>query len=951
MSFSGRLGGPVAALVLTIILFTPSVGTAASWSLLTGPRYAAGADPSGLTLADYDNDGVPDIIAVNHHNGGSISYLAGKGDATFDKRRVHKLAHDPVAIESADLNGDGDMDIVMANWDDGSISVMLGRGDKTFDDPVDSANGGQLKPINIEVADFDGDGLLDVVASNMESASISVFYGDGAWTSPVTPVVFGLDPDYALRSTARGLTVADFDGDGLPDVACTNWDAGVVHFLKNDGSRSAAAFTEVIGPLATGSKPWTVEAADFNGDGNQDVAVSNTADDTLNVYLGNGAFDGFTATTPAYSYKTLEGPSDVKAVLLNNDRYLDLVVANALNNSVTIYLGVGDGAFGSSGSFYTTLYPASIVCGDFDNDLLTDIAVGAFTSGSVSLFKGALHIEGDWRFGNMTSTYPAGLSPGYMKTGDFDLDLAPDLIAAEPGGGANLLPGDGHGALGASTPYTSPVHLPSCGPAADLNGDIRLDFAEVVFDTESTAGAVSVQIRQTDGSLGAAVEYPVGNGPTCVAAVDLNKDGFKDLVSTDTGDGVNPGSISILINVGDGTFQTSVPYFTGPSPENAVYADLNGDGYPEAIVPNRVDGGPDRVTVMYNDRGAGFGSSAHLEVGESPGMPLVFDLDRDGRPDIAVPNSADGTVTLLMNDGKGNFPDSGKVTLAAGPAPVHVAACDLDMNGLVDIAAGNSGNDTVTVFLSEEKSTLTANVATSGVADDPAGGGTDAVSGVYDTGTDFSITATPNPGYAFTGWSGNYKGRANPLAVSLHGDKTVTANFAPGPYVTDITPGDGIMGDTVTITGMNFGSAGRIRVGRKKVRPITWSDTSITFEVPSKVPHGVQTMYIESRDFDPSGTTAFEVRRAAITGISPASGVRGDTVAITGDDFGTGRLRVSFYSAEGRKRGARPLPDPVPTNTSVSVTVPKLPPGDYTVVVRNGHGESLPIPFAVDPVP
>src|SRR5438552_3797650 len=239
----------------------------------------------------------------------------------------------PYSVAVGDFNGDGHLDLAVANGGSNDVSVLLGNGDGTFTPArnFDAGLGGG--PLWVAVGDFNLDRKLDLVVANSSSDSVGVLLGNGDGT-------FGSPQTFTFAGDPESIAIWDFNGDGKPDLAVANDDtAGTVAVLLGSGGGNfQPAQTFQVG----GSNSESVAAGDFNGDGRLDVAVANAGSNTVSVLLGNG--DGIfqAARTFAVGMK----PEFVVAGDVNGDGILDLAVGNHNSGTVTVLLGNGNGTFG-----------------------------------------------------------------------------------------------------------------------------------------------------------------------------------------------------------------------------------------------------------------------------------------------------------------------------------------------------------------------------------------------------------------------------------------------------------------------------------------------------------------------------------------------------------------------------------------------------------------------------
>lgn len=229
---------------------------------------------------------------------------------------------------------------------------------------------------SVVLADVNGDGNLDVVESGSDATSVLLGNGDGTFQPSIaTPMTIGL---FAL---------GDVNGDGMLDIASTYYpdNTGPVYVALGNGDGTFQAQSAV----ATGfDHPYATAAADVNGDGSLDLVVANTGQyaggNTVSILLGNG--DGtFQQRT---DYGTGVSPFDVAVADLNGDGKLDLATANADSNSASVLLGNGDGTFQAQATYATGSYPFAISVGDLDGNGIPDLAMTNYQNNSVSVLKG-----------------------------------------------------------------------------------------------------------------------------------------------------------------------------------------------------------------------------------------------------------------------------------------------------------------------------------------------------------------------------------------------------------------------------------------------------------------------------------------------------------------------------------------------------------------------------------
>ncbi|MFI5461494.1 MAG: beta strand repeat-containing protein, partial [Isosphaerales bacterium] len=348
---------------------------------------SVGSGPDAIVAGDFNGDGKLDLAVANKYSN-DISVLLGNGDGTFQPQVTYAVGSYPVAIMAGDFNGDGKLDLAVAN--EGSfflnsmgdtVSVLLGNGDGTFQPQVTYAVGSG--PDAIVAGDFNGDGKLDLAVANagsysVDDGTVSVLLGNGDGT-------FQPQVTYAVGLSPSSIVAGDFTGDGRIDLAVAggNYNSvtgsvGEVSVLLGNGD---GTFQPAV-QYAVGANPTGIVAGDFNGDGKLDLAVANEYDPDISVLLGNG--DG--TFRPQVTYALAQLPVAIVAGDFNGDGKLDLAVTGG--GSASVLLGNGDGTFQSPVNSTVGYTPSTIVAGDFSGDGKLDLAAPNAGASDVSVLLG-----------------------------------------------------------------------------------------------------------------------------------------------------------------------------------------------------------------------------------------------------------------------------------------------------------------------------------------------------------------------------------------------------------------------------------------------------------------------------------------------------------------------------------------------------------------------------------
>lgn len=332
--------------------------------------FATGHAPVSVARGDFNGDGILDL-AVANSGSNTLTVAQGQSNGSFKLKQTPATGLNPAAVAVGDFNGDGKLDLAVANQVDSTVSILLGNGDGTFTAAVGTPPQTGAGPVAAVTADFDNDGRMNIVTANNTENLSSVLEGngDGTFTTNSTGPNTGSGP--------IAIAAGDFNGDGLLDLAILNNRDNTFSILPGNGD---GTFTWT-GNKTTGNQPSSIVAADFNGDGKIDLAIANEADSTVSIFLGAGDGTFNLQSSPA----TGTGPAAVTVGDFNGDGIPDLATGNATANSVSILLGNGDGTFQAHADSTTSVGPTSIVAGDFNGDGKLDLAVANKLANTISI--------------------------------------------------------------------------------------------------------------------------------------------------------------------------------------------------------------------------------------------------------------------------------------------------------------------------------------------------------------------------------------------------------------------------------------------------------------------------------------------------------------------------------------------------------------------------------------
>jgi hypothetical protein len=333
-------------------------------------------DIGGVATGDLNGDGRPDIVAADL--AGTASVFLNNGDGTFAPGVDYALGRSASAADGAgspvlaDLNHDGKLDLVTANYFGNSVSILLGNGDGTFAPAVTYPIDGE--PERVVAGNFTGVGHTDLVVLTFSATSpgstawLLVGRGDGTFLHP-RPI--------AVPSNAINIVAADFNRDGIADLATANNNNNVATYsasvlLDNGHGRFALPVTYPVG-----QGPVSVAAGDLNGDSFPDIVTANGLDSTFSVLLNKG--DGSGMFNSATSYLGSGGQEDSITADVNADGSPDIAAANPWGNNIMVLLNQGDGSFGAPINCSNVPVgsdvrgPIFLAAADFNNDGKADL--------------------------------------------------------------------------------------------------------------------------------------------------------------------------------------------------------------------------------------------------------------------------------------------------------------------------------------------------------------------------------------------------------------------------------------------------------------------------------------------------------------------------------------------------------------------------------------------------
>jgi Bacterial Ig-like domain (group 3)/FG-GAP-like repeat len=558
----------------------------------------------------------------------------------------------------ADFNGDGLVDIaapVQGAVGSYAISVALSNGNGTFQTGALIPNTRGTSGDQILYGDFANKGQQDlIVVHNITPSTFELWVptGNGTFSVPTSA------PTQISTNYLEGGAVWDVNGDGNLDLVFvdSHSPANVWVLLGNgDGTFRTPTSVPLSGSVSN------VIFADFNGDGVLDLAGITGTQDT--VYLGqaNGTFvAGAALTNPDGKYDVC---NNAAGALSSGGQY-DIVTANCSSGgaagNLTVYVNNGNGTF-QTGVYYAAgtesldntvanISPLAVSIADVNGDGKPDVVVSNHDSGDITVLLG----NGNGTLNVPTVGYNTGGNP---KTSaivqDFNGDGIPDLVVPDDNLSFIYMQGYGDGSFRSALDFYSPV-----------------------------PGGFSA-------------------GATSIASGDFNNDGIPDLVIGNNG--YNPSGsglgVTVFLSNPDGSMQRGTNWGTGGAYQGVAVGDFNGDGNLDIAAVNQSNNG---VQIFFGEGNGNFSSGGYYPTTGTNAVKIIAaDFNGDGKPDLAVLNAGSTNVSVFLNNGDGTFGTAATYTNSA--AGIAIATADVNNDGILDLIV-SQGNQGVDVFLGSSTS-------------------------------------------------------------------------------------------------------------------------------------------------------------------------------------------------------------------------------------------------------
>ncbi len=675
------------------------------------PAFPVNDFPQGIFAGDCTGDGLPDLL-VSDQGSDDVVMLRNAKAGRFSFQTTIPITDAPRGAVCADFDHDGLIDVAAVSRSAGTLTIFRRRSEGGYTALGMVPIGNQ--PNALAAGDLNHDGAVDLVAVNARSRTISVLFGDGTGAFPlVTTIGFTNEMPIAVA-------IADFNFDGNPDLAVAirgKRHAAVVRIYLGDGLGTFSPSPNSV----TTADPRSMAVADVDADGVPDILVLST-DSTVSIHLGSvsGQFvrRGVFAVAPR--------AQGIALADFDGDGLIDLAIAHSDTNSVELLRGTGPAEFESAGPT-----ASAVVVNPFGataaRTLTTEDNVPTSDVVHVDATTHALESVATDDDGRITASSLAALGdqPQAVLLVDLTNDGIPDAVVVgrgKRGTALEILKGDAHDGYSA----------PPLASGAAVCGNGIVEAGELCDDGNQKSG---------DGCSRACAPE-LGSRVTSVAAADLDGDGNQDLVATDA-----QGRVTLLLGDGAGRFARVQAIGRVRAKSSVVLGDIDGDGWIDILGVPR--GRSIHALTMFANHGGGGFRSRTVLLDVLPGSRLLAaDFDRDGALDVAVTTADQSGIAVLLNDGTGALLDVGIL-----PAPrklSQLAAADFDEDGWVDLLAAFDTRDQAPLLY---RGLSTGAFAAPRALTDAPGGGT--IVDLNDDGHQDLIACAPSPATTCRAWFGS----------------------------------------------------------------------------------------------------------------------------------------------------------------------------------------------------
>ena len=681
-------GGTSSAITVTLATSTGAYTTPKVFSTL--PANTTGFVGAG----DFNHDGNVDFAAAL--STGIVQIFLGNGDGTFQAPKSISFTGSAVGLLVGKFSGGSSSDLALfiATGGTGVVKLYASNGNGTFAAPKSTAL--TITPSSSVIGDVNRDGKLDLVFSDGGDSGdlyqVLLGNGDGTFRALASNV---------LGNLARGIAIADYNGDAVPDLIFAV-EGDTIHYtgtgempslrvLRGFGDGTFNNTSPIVDDA--GNSGFGLTQGDFNNDGRADLVVYNGLSSTVSMKLmspgGRLVFPAIASYAVWRNYREfvtlLNGDTD-------GDGKRDVLVV--MKGGIQVLRGTSGGYLRAPAATDLRSYSLDLKSSDFNRDTFADLVIRGVDLGPKGTFlEETLYTA----FGNGNTNQMLTTGPGIFS-GPSDSNLGPLGIANfDQNGAVDLLTGQGVLFNNGNGTFSAPTSIPAnigtsarsiavlSTVAGDLNGDGKADLV-TVGETQLT-----VTLGNGDGTFKPEVNYSLG-GTTgnAVLVRDINKDGKLDAVTANYGSS----TVSVFLGKGDGTFQAAKQYTVTANPFDVAIGDFNGDGKLDIAAASTT-----KITILLGNGSGGFTTGTTFTAGTSLEGITAASLRGNGLADLMVVDYGESSMRLFYSNGNGTFASA--VIYQLGSTPTSIVSGDFNGDGLPDAAVTLDRSTAIPVFLNQ----------------------------------------------------------------------------------------------------------------------------------------------------------------------------------------------------------------------------------------------------------
>lgn len=653
--------------------------TLGSIAFSTKVDFGSGTSPRGVEIGDIDGDGLADVIVTNQ-NGRSISVLrnttVNESISFATKVDLTNLGLSPQASVLGDFNNDGIVDIATSAKGDNKVIIIPNQSS------VGSLSFGGLAslttasaPQNISAADFNQDGLIDIIVPNKDSSTISVFLNDNE-TAGTIKFAAKFDKNTGTGSKPFNVAVGDINGDGKVDAIAANNGNNSISVVSNTTDSGTLSFADYVGyDLGTGTAPKGVTTGDLNADGKLDIIVANTNAASISILYNSGI------ETDILDFSF---PEQIGASLIDNN-LKTVTIEVPFETDVTDLIAAFELSTGATAQISGVDQESEVTSNNFTNAITYDITAedgNTIASWMITVTKTAALTD--------TDILSYSLAEQYYDSSVATIDNVNHEIHIDVAYSQDMTD------MLASFTISNFASI-KVGTTAQVSGITTNDFTNGLTYTVTAQDGVTSQ----DWEVIIDLKKPVINSIITSAA--------PNETVTITGNYFNPNAVENLVffsGMKAAVVSASKTEITVTVPETALYGPILVKSYDMYAISLAY------FAIEYADIGGGFMDKASVSTSESakPKTIALGDLDNDGFLDIVIGSQISATayrMEVLRNQGVSGFTSAYNISTSFSPQEVKIV--DLNNDGLLDIVIVNSQSETFTIY--KNTSTGEGNIA------------------------------------------------------------------------------------------------------------------------------------------------------------------------------------------------------------------------------------------------